>query len=256
MITKVKQFKKDNLSVHIFSDETSAGKGSAEFVAQHLNDAIQAKGHANLILATGASQFAFIEAIKTLPIDWSRITVFHLDEYKDLSEIHPASFRKYLRERILDMVKPLQVHYINGDAKDIDNEVARYEELLKAVTVDVACIGIGENGHIAFNDPEVADFNDPQLVKIVQLDEASRRQQLGEGWFSTLDEVPREAISLTIPAIMRCNVISCMVPDERKAKAVYNTLNAEISTACPATILRRHPHSVLFLDKNSSSQLQ
>lgn len=256
MTIEIKQFKKENLAVRIFTDETSAGKGSADFVAQHLNNAIQAKGYATLILATGASQFAFIEALKTLQVDWSKITVFHLDEYKGLPETHPASFRKYLKERILDIVKPFQVHYINGDAKDIDREIAGYEELLKAATVDVACIGIGENGHIAFNDPEVADFNDPALVKIVQLDDISRRQQLGEGWFSTLEEVPKEAISLTIPAIMRCKVISCMVPDKRKANAVYNTLNAEISTACPATILRRHPHAVLFLDKNSASQLQ
>ncbi len=256
MTTEIKQFKKDNLSVRIFKDETSAGQGSAEFVARHLTDAVQSKGYANLILATGASQFAFIAAIKTLQVDWSKITVFHLDEYKDLSETHPASFRKYLKDRIIDEIRPFQVHYINGDAKEIDHEVARYEELLKAVTVDVACIGIGENGHIAFNDPEVADFNDPKLVKIVQLDDISRRQQLGEGWFSTFEEVPREAISLTIPAILRCDVISCMVPDERKANAVHNTLNAEISTACPATILRNHPHTVLFLDKDSASQLQ
>ncbi|HHV85961.1 MAG TPA: glucosamine-6-phosphate deaminase [Petrimonas sp.] len=256
MTTEIKQFKKENLTVRIFTDEASAGKGSADFVAKHLDGAIQAKGHANLILATGASQFAFIEAMKNLSIDWGKITVFHLDEYKDLPETHPASFRKYLKERILDVVKPFQVYYINGDAKEIEREVARYEELLKAATVDVACIGIGENGHIAFNDPEVADFNDPALVKIVQLDNTSRRQQLGEGWFSTLEEVPMEAISLTIPAIMRCKVISCMVPDKRKANAVYNTLNAEISTACPATILRRHPHTVLFLDENSASQLK
>lgn len=256
MTTEIKQFKRDNLAVRVFTDEASAGKGSAEFVARSLDDAIQAKGHANLILATGASQFAFIETLKTLQVDWSKITVFHLDEYKDLPETHPASFRKYLKERILDSVKPFQVHYINGDAKDIDREIARYEELLKAATVDVACIGIGENGHIAFNDPEVADFNDPALVKIVQLDDTSRRQQLGEGWFATLEEVPREAISLTIPAITRCKIISCMVPDKRKANAVYNTLNAEISTACPATILRKHPYTVLFLDKNSASLLQ
>lgn len=256
MTTEIKQFKRDNLAVRVFTDEASAGKDSAEFVARNLDGAIQAKGHANLILATGASQFAFIETLKTLQVDWSKITVFHLDEYKDLPETHPASFRKYLKERILDSVKPFQVHYINGDAKDIDREIARYEELLKAVTVDVACIGIGENGHIAFNDPEVADFNDPALVKIVQLDDTSRRQQLGEGWFATLEEVPREAISLTIPAITRCKIISCMVPDKRKANAVYNTLNAEISTACPATILRKHPYTVLFLDKNSASLLQ
>ena len=255
MRTQIKQFQKENLTVRIFRDETAAGKGSAEFVANHLYDAIQATGHANLILATGTSQFAFIEAIKTFSVDWSKITVFHLDEYKDLPETHRACFRKYLRERILDEVKPHQVYYINGDAEDIEGEIARYEKRLAAATIHVACIGIGENGHIAFNDPDVADFDDPHLVKIVQLDDISRRQQLTEGWFSTLEEVPREAISLTIPAIMRCKAISCMVPEKRKADAVYNTLNAEISTACPATILRRHPHTVLFLDKNSASQL-
>ena len=153
-------------------------------------------------------------------------------------------------------MKPYQVHYINGDARDTEGEETRYEELLKAVTIDVACIGIGENGHIAFNDPWIADFNDPRLVKVVPLDDVSRRQQLGEGWFSTLEEVPKEAISLTIPAITRCKVISCMVPDERKADAVYNTLNMEISTTCPATILRKHPYTVLFLDEDSASQLK
>lgn len=256
MKTEDQQFKKDNLTVRIYADEASAGKGSAQFVAKHLHDAIQVKGHANLILATGASQFAFLEAIKKMEIDWSKITVFHLDEYKDLPETHPASFRKYLKERILNEVKPFKVYYINGDAKDIDREMAQYEQLLKANPVDVACLGIGENGHIAFNDPEVADFNDPKWVKLVQLDEASRRQQLGEGWFSSLEEVPLEAISLTIPAMMNCKVISCMVPDKRKAQAICNTLNREISTACPATILRKHPDAVLFLDSDSASQLQ
>ncbi len=154
-----------------------------------------------------------------------------MGEYKDLPETYPASFRKYLKERILDEVKSHQVYYINGDAEGIEREITIYEKLLTEATIDVACIGIGENGHIAFNDPGVADFNDPKLVKIVQLDDICRRQQFREGWFPALEDVPREAISLTIPAIMRCNVISCMVPDKRKANAVYNTLNAEISTS-------------------------
>ncbi|RNC64672.1 glucosamine-6-phosphate deaminase [Proteiniphilum sp. X52] len=255
MTTEIKQLKKENLIVRIFEDEIAAGEAGAQFVAEQLNNAIRAKGFANLILATGASQFAFIHALKKQEIDWAKITVFHLDEYKDLPETHPASFRKYLKERILDEVKPCQVHYIHGDAGDIEGEIARYEELLRAAEIDVACIGIGENGHIAFNDPDVADFDDTRLVKVVQLDDACRRQQLGEGWFSTLEEVPGEAVSLTIPAIMRCKVISCMVPDKRKANAVHDTLNAEISTACPATILRRHPDTVLFLDENSASRL-
>ena len=250
-----KQFNKENLVVRIYQDEQSAGEASALFVSEHLNKAIELNGFANLILATGASQFAFIEAIKKLEVDWSKITVFHLDEYIGVSKTHPASFRKYLKERIIDVVKPKKMYYINGDVKDIEDEIENYEKLLKAHPIDIACIGIGENGHIAFNDPDIADFNDPKLVKVVQLDDVSRNQQLGEGWFPTLDDVPKEAISLTIPAIMNCKVISCMVPDKRKAEAVYNTLNGEISTDCPATILRQHPNTVLFLDKDSASKL-
>lgn len=252
----MKQFKVGKMNVEIFETESEAGEASAQFVSEKLNNAINFKGYANLILATGASQFAFIEAIQRLDIDWSKITVFHLDEYKGLPAIHPASFRKYLRERILDRVNPKKVYYINGDVENIDKEVSCYEQLLKEHPIDIACIGIGENGHIAFNDPAVADFNDPRLVKIVQLDEDCRRQQLGEGWFPTLEDVPEEAISLTIPAIMNCAVISCMVPDKRKARAVYNTLYSEISTACPATILRNHPNTVLFLDQNSATELE
>jgi len=174
MTQKTREFKKEKLFVNISQDEQSAGEASALFVAKHLNDAIKSKGSANLILATGASQFAFLEAIKKLDIDWSKITVFHLDEYIGISATHPASFRKYLKEKIIDDVKPKKMYYINGDVNDIDNEIANYEKLLKKYPTDVACIGIGENGHIAFNEPDVADFNDPKLVKIVQLDDVSR----------------------------------------------------------------------------------
>ncbi len=249
------QFKKEKLLVNISHDEHSAGEASALFVAEHLNKAIKSKGFANLILATGASQFAFIEAIKKLDIDWSKITVFHLDEYIGIPDTHPASFRKYLKEKIIDSVKPKKMFYINGDVDDIEKEIATYELLLKEYPTDVACIGIGENGHIAFNEPDIADFNDPKLVKVVQLDAVSRNQQLGEGWFATLEDVPKEAISLTIPAMMNSKVISCMVPDKRKAEAVYNTLHGEITTDCPASILRQHPNAVLFLDKDSASKL-
>lgn len=253
---KTKQFKKEKLFVNISQNEQLAGEASALFVAEHLTNAIQLRGSANLILATGASQFAFIEAIKKLDIDWSKITVFHLDEYIGIPETHPASFRKYLKEKIIDDVKPKKMYYINGDADDIDKEISNYEKLLKEHPADVACIGIGENGHIAFNEPDIADFNDPKLVKVVQLDDVSRNQQLGEGWFPTLEDVPKEAISLTIPAMMNAKVISCMVPEKRKAEAVFNTINAEISTDCPATILRKHDNTVLFLDKDSASKLK
>lgn len=251
----MKHFQKDKLKIIIFKNAEELGKAAAFSVADKLKEAITEKGHANLILATGASQFQFLEHLQKHKIDWSKITVFHLDEYKGMSVTHPASFRKYLKERILDKVQPKQVFYLEGDAADIDETVSQYEELLKSHPVDVACIGIGENGHIAFNDPPVADFNDPKLVKVVELDETCRRQQLGEGWFPTFDDVPTHALSLTIPAIMSCKHISCVVPDERKSEAVFNTVHAEISTSCPATILRKHRDTILYLDNNSASKL-
>ena len=252
MISKIQ---KDKLQVQVYKTVDSMGKAAAVSVAEKLAEAINEKEFANLILATGASQFSFLEHLQKENINWKKITVFHLDEYKGMAISHPASFRKYLKERILDKVLPKEVYYLEGDADDIESVLSTYEDLLKTHPVDVACIGIGENGHIAFNDPPVANFNDPKLVKVVELDEACRKQQLGEGWFPSLDDVPTHALSLTIPAIMNCKHISCVVPDERKAEAVYNTLNSEISTACPATILRTHPNTILYLDENSASKL-
>ena len=249
------EFLKDNIKVKVFDNPDEVGKAAAIAVAQRLNGTIAEKGYVNLILATGASQFQFLEHLQKQVIDWRKVTVFHLDEYKSLPETHPASFRKYLKDRILEKVHPGQVYFLNGDATDVDAEVLRYENLLKKHDIDIACIGIGENGHIAFNDPHVADFNDPKWVKVVELDEACRKQQVGEGWFSSIEEVPTHALTLTIPAIMRCKCISCVVPDERKAKAVYNTLNGNISPACPATILRTHSDVILFLDERSSKKL-
>ncbi len=252
----MEEIRKEKLNVKIFANKDEMGKAAAISVAQKLNAAIAEKDFANLILATGASQFQFLEHLQQQAIDWKKITVFHLDEYKGMPVTHPASFRKYLKERILDKVQPKAVHYLNGDAVNAEAEVLRYENLLKEHPIDMACIGIGENGHIAFNDPPVADFNDPKLVKVVELDEACRKQQLGEGWFPTFDDVPTHALSLTIPAIMGCKAISCVVPDERKSEAVFNTLNAEISTACPATILRTHLDCILYLDEGSASKLK
>lgn len=250
----IKTFKKDELQIKIYKNTEEMGECSAKFVKQNIEAAIKEKGSANLILATGASQFAFIEALKKKDIEWKKINVFHLDEYFGISDQHPASFRKYLKERILDIVKPANVYLIEGDADDYNEVLKNYTKLLKNHPIDVACIGIGENGHIAFNDPPVADFNDPELIKIVELDEACRKQQLGEGWFPTFDDVPKKAFSLTIPAIMSCKIISCVVPDERKAKAVHDTLLGPIDVSCPASILRKHPNTVLFLDKASGAE--
>jgi glucosamine-6-phosphate deaminase len=248
-------FQVESLKVSIFKSKIELAQAAANFVAARMRAAMQKKSVAHLILATGASQFEFLERLKAADLDWSKITTFHLDEYKDMSIQHPASFRKYLKERILDEVKPAQAYFLEGDAKDIETEVLRYANLLKQHPIDVACIGIGENGHIAFNDPPVADFADPKLVKVVELDEACRKQQLGEGWFPTLNDVPRYALSLTIPAIMRCKTISCVVPDDRKARAVRDTLFGEISPVCPASILRRHQEAVLWLDERSAGQI-
>ena len=251
-----KSFQVENLAVKIYNEPTAMGIAAADYVAGKLQAAISEKGAANLILATGASQFSFLEALQQKEIEWKKITVFHLDEYKGLSESHPASFRKYLKERILNNVAPKKIYFLNGDVKDVEQEVRRYEEALKVHPIDIACIGIGENGHIAFNDPAVADFKDPKLVKVVELDEACRNQQLGEGWFPTFDDVPKEALTLTITAILSCKAISCVVPDERKAQAVYNTLYGDISTSCPGSILRTHKETVLFLDKASASLIK
>jgi glucosamine-6-phosphate deaminase len=248
-------FRKDKLEVRIYKSEEEAGNQAADFVAGELNAAIEKRGSANLILATGTSQFSFIKALQSKTLDWGKISVFHLDEYTGIPESHPASFRHYLRERILDSVRPAEVYLIHGDAENLDAETRRYEKLLMNHPTDVACIGIGENGHIAFNDPPVADFNDSRLVKTVALDKACRMQQLGEGWFPSLEDVPMEAITLTIPAIMNSGTISCVVPHKRKSTAVYNTLNGPVSTSCPASILRNHPRIMLFLDPDSASEI-
>ncbi len=256
MAQPIKTLRKEQLEVKIFRTIDDMGNASAVFVAQNLQSVIQEKGSANLILATGSSQFSFLDALKKQSIDWNRITVFHLDEYIGLTDQHPASFRKYLKERILDNVKPAKIYFLNGDAPDPEQEAEQYGKLLLAHPTDVACIGIGENGHIAFNDPPIADFNDTKWVKIADLDHACRMQQLGEGWFATFDDVPKQALSLTIPSILKSRLISCVVPEGRKAEAVYNTLYGAISTDCPASILRTHPNSVLFLETESACKIK
>lgn len=252
----LRKIKIEKLDVLVFNKVIDMGNAAANFVDGKLKEAIELKGEANLILATGSSQFSFLKALKKKDLDWQKITVFHLDEYKGISEEHPASFRKYLKERILNDVNPRKIYFLNGDADNIEKEIKNYSEELEKHPIDVACIGIGENGHIAFNDPHVADFEDPELVKLVKLDEACRNQQLGEGWFSTFNDVPKEALTLTIKAIMKSKVISCVVPDQRKAYAIKSALFNEISTNCPASILRTHPNTKLFLDTSAASEIK
>ena len=249
------KFSKDHLKVEIYETPSLMALRAAAFVTDHIARIISSKDFARIVIATGASQFSFYEELIKCDIDWKKVNVFHLDEYLGIHENHPASFRKYLKERILDIVKPADIHLLNGDSPDAEKEAATYAALLKDGGTDLACIGIGENGHIAFNDPPVADFNDEKLVKLVELDAACRKQQFGEGWFKSLDEVPTHAITLTIPAIMGASIISCVVPDQRKAEAVKNTLEGSIAESTPATVLRRHPDATLFLDSDSASLL-
>jgi glucosamine-6-phosphate deaminase len=228
---------------------------AARKAAQHLRDAITRQGCATFVAATGASQFEFLEVLAATPgIDWSRTMMFHLDEYIGLPGTHPASFRRYLKERLIRHVNPGEVNLIQGDANDPQGECNRLNHLISGTKLDVAFVGIGENGHLAFNDPP-ADFEVEDTYIIVGLDEACRRQQLGEGWFGALDEVPRRAISMSIKGIMSAQAIVCTVPDKRKAQAVRDCFTGEVSHLHPASILRKHANAHLYLDKMAASLL-
>ncbi len=244
------------MQTFVFSTKQEMAQAAAAKAAELLKDAIACKGHATFVAATGASQFEFLAALTAIPgINWSRTTMFHLDEYIGLPEGHPASFRRYLKERLIERVHPGTVHLIQGDAADPEAECRRLNQLIAGYQIDVAFVGIGENGHLAFNDPP-ADFvvEDPYII--VELDEACRRQQLGEGWFATLDEVPRRAISMSIRQIMKSHDIVCTVPDRRKAQAVRDCLTGEVTPLHPASILRQHAHTYLFLDADAASLLR
>lgn len=251
----IRGFQVEKLTVKVFDTKEALGKAAAQAAAEHLTTLQKRDEYINLLFSTGASQFALVDGLREQTIEWGQIHGFHLDEYKSMSADHPASFRLWLRERIEQAFKPARFSYIEGDANDAEQECNRYSQLIAANPIDLAFIGIGENGHIAFNDPPVADFNDPKLVKVVLLDEDCRKQQLGEGWFPTLEDVPKEALTLTIPGILRSEVIISVVPDKRKANAVKNALTGPITTACPASILRTHANATLYLDQDSASLL-
>lgn len=230
---------------------------AAACAAEAVRQALAERGEARVIVATGASQFDFLAALTAAPgIDWSRVTGFHLDEYAGLSVTHPASFRAYLRERFVGAlpVPPKAFHEVNGEAADLAGECRRLEALIQTAPVDVACVGIGENGHLAFNDPP-ADFETEAAYLVVDLDEACRRQQVGEGWFATLDDVPRQALSMSVRQIMKSRRIVCTVPDARKAEAVRNAVRGPVSNLCPASILQTHPACTLFLDPAAAAGL-
>ena len=245
------------MDIVISDTKEACGEQAAAHGARRVREAIGARGQATIIVATGASQFDMLEALVRAPgIDWTCVTGFHLDEYIGMPMTHPASFRKYLKERFVDRLPatPAHFHYLSGEG-DPQIECRRVGQVLSHHPVDVAFIGIGENGHLAFNDPP-ADFRTEEPYLVVDLDAACRRQQLGEGWFETIDDVPRRAISMSIRQILKAAAIVCTVPDARKAEAVRAAVEGPVTPQCPSSILQQHPATTLFLDRDSASLLK
>ncbi len=228
---------------------------AAEQAATTIRNAISERGCARIIAATGAAQFDFLQELTKAPdIDWKNVEMFHLDEYLDLPAAHPASFRKFLRERLIDKAGITRVHLLEGDQDPVTVIAETTAEIRKA-PIDIAFVGIGENGHLAFNDPP-ADFDTDDAFIVVNLDEVCRRQQLGEGWFKNLEEVPRRALSMTVRQVLKAKQIIAIVPESRKAQAVAMCFNGEISPMAPASILRKHANAFIYLDEDSAALLK
>ena len=252
----IREFVVDQLPVRVFASRSDLALNAAWDVHEYLLRVLSKQPSAALVLATGNSQIDFLSRLVELGgIDWSCVTLFHMDEYLGLSGDHPASFRRYMRERVEQRVRPKAFHYLDGEALEPIQECDRYARLLEQQAIDLCCLGVGENGHLAFNDPPVADFRDPRLVKIVKLDEACRNQQVGEGHFPSLGAVPAYALTLTVPALCRAKKMICISPEKRKAAAIREALKGPVDRSCPASILRRQPHATLYLDSESASLL-
>ena len=251
----VRRLRVGPLNVEVYESTEAMGKAAADAAAASLRALAAERQTVGMIFATGASQRSTLAALTSIPdLPWSQVVGFHLDDYMGMPHENPASFYKYLQQHLISKVKLSQFYWVdNGGSPEED--CRRYAGLLRQHAPQLCLIGIGENGHLAFNDPAVADFNDPLDVKVATLDLPCRQQQANEGWFTTLDEVPKTAITLTIPALMRVPHLVVSVPERRKAHIVHRTLTEEISTRCPATILRTHPHATVYLDPESSIEL-
>lgn len=239
------------MKIKVLKDSVQLGKEAAVFCADILNKAIAEKGKARVVLSTGASQFDTISALIKQDIDWSKVEMFHLDEYVNLPETHPASFRKYLRERFINQVNLKEAYLVNGEG-DIQKNIKELTEELRKEPIDLGLIGIGENAHIAFNDPP-ADFDTREAYIVVNLEDNCKKQQVGEGWFPTLEDVPKQAISMTVYQIMQCKVIVSCVPYKVKANAVKLTLDNNLTNKVPSTMLKTHDNMMLFIDEDSAS---
>ncbi len=256
-MSKIKKLTADKLRVEVYSTRQTMGEAAAKAVKEAMKELITKRGSVTMAFAAAPSQNEFLATLIQIPdIDWSKVIAFHLDEYIGLTAEAPQRFTRFLKEHLFDQVKPGQVYYMDGTATDPEKECLRYSSLLQEHSIDIACIGIGENGHIAFNDPAVADFNDPKIVKIVDMDLKCRQQQVNDGCFEALNKVPTKALSMTIPTIMSAERIFCIVPGKTKSEAVAKTINGKITTECPASILRQHKQAVLYLEPDSAEKLQ
>jgi glucosamine-6-phosphate deaminase len=252
----ISSFRRDTLTVETYQDKKTLGQAAASVAAERLRALAKLHDTVPVIFATGASQLATLDALTSLPeIPWNQVVGFHMDEYINIPEDHPASFRRYLRENLTRRVAMRRFYEIDGTEADPAKTCREYSDLLLTHQPLLCLLGIGENGHLAFNDPHEANFDDPVDAKIVTLDTACRQQQMSEGWFPTLQDVPAKAITLTIPTLFRVPELILSIPGERKAQIVKRSLYDPISTACPATILRKHPNATIFLDKNSAANL-
>ncbi len=243
-------------TIATFETTAAMARAAADLALEVLVESVGRRGVAHAMFATGNSQVAFVDELlgRGDAVPWGAVVVFHMDEYVGLGDDHPASFRRWIRERIAERARPRATHYLDGLAPPAD-ECRRYAALLAEHPLDLCCLGIGENGHLAFNDPPVADFDDPEDVKVVTLDAACRRQQVGEGHFDTLDDVPDQAMTVTIPALLRAARVLAVVPEARKAEPVAAALEGPVTVACPASILQRTPHATVVLDPDSAALL-
>jgi glucosamine-6-phosphate deaminase len=253
---QVKHIEVGTMKLEIHANRKAAGEAAARSAAQALKQLDQTRSAIGVIFATGASQLETLHALTSMPdLPWKKVHGFHLDEYIGIDENHPASFRRYLRENLTERVPMGEFLEIDGSSSDSDHVRRNYVQELRAADPQLCLLGIGENGHLAFNDPPEANFEDPDAMKVVTLDAACRQQQLAEGWFERFEDVPERALTLTIPTLLKVPKLIVSVPGRRKAQSVRRTLEEEISTACPATILRAHPDVMIYLDEESASEL-
>jgi glucosamine-6-phosphate deaminase len=255
----MKELTVDNLKVRIFDTRSQMGIAAAKTISEKISELLESQEYINIVFAAAPSQNEFLDSLSKSNVAWDRINAFHMDEYVGLDEKAPQLFGNYLKNRLFGKVNLREVHYIKGNTRNSEQECKRYTELMEHYPTDIVILGIGENTHLAFNDPHVANFNDAKMVKVVSLDEMNRHQQVDledDICFNTIEEVPTHAITLTIPALFKSKYAYAIAPGKNKTAAIHHTLNNPIQEKYPSTILRKHPHAILYIDKDSGANLQ